>query len=223
MDPTSQGGLTRAGLTFDEHRCQMGLHPSIGSEDPFDLNLETGQSVPEKVAGAFSALLLGHASTCLGGPGTAKGQGQRLRLEGLGEVIKSAQSDGLHRPRNPALGRHDHHARVSRDGLIAKQVRPQAIGQVHVHQGEIEIRRAQRLASPGHRVGGGDLSAPTLQTGDQMPPPEGFIFEDQNRKTREHLGRHGAHQSSKAPRSPSMKRPIFWSSLKTRSDRTVAT
>ena len=111
----------------------MGLHPSIGSDDPFDLNLETGQGVAKEVAGAFSALLLGHASTCLGGPGTAKGQGQRLGLEGLGEVIERPQTDGLHRARDPALGGHDDHARMSRDGLVAKQVRPQTIGQVHVH------------------------------------------------------------------------------------------
>ena len=133
MNPTGQGRLARAGLTLDEHRRQLGFHPSIGGEDAFDLSLEAGQGIAKEVARAFSALLLGHASTCLGRASAAKGQGQRLGLEGLGEVIERPQTDGLHRARDPALGGHDDHARVRRNRLVAKQVRPQTIGQVHVH------------------------------------------------------------------------------------------
>ena len=41
MDPTGQRSLAGAGLAFDEHRRQLGLHPAIGRENPLNLRLET--------------------------------------------------------------------------------------------------------------------------------------------------------------------------------------
>jgi len=144
------------------------------------LCLEARERGPEKKARAVGALLLGHASACLSGSGSAEGQRQSLRLERLGEIIEGAQPDGLDGPGNPALGGHDDHARVSRNGLVAKEVRPQTVGQVHIHQGEVEIRRAQRFASAGHRVDRGHFGAPPFQAGHQMASPKWLILEHQH-------------------------------------------
>ena len=158
----------------------MGLHSAVGRENPLNLRLETRQSGSEEKARAARSLLLSHATSRLRGSGSAEGQRQGLGLERLGEVIESAQPDGLDGPGNPALGGHDDHARMSRNGLVAKQIRPQTVGQVHVHQGEVEIRCTQGLASPGHRINRGHLGAPPFQTGHQMPSPKRLILEHQH-------------------------------------------
>ena len=158
----------------------MGLHSAIGRENPLNLRLETRESRPEEKARAARSLLLSHATSRLRGSGSAEGQRQGLGLERLGEVIESAQPDGLDGPRNPALGGHDDHARVSRNGLVAKEIRPQTVGQVHVHQGEVEIRCTQGLASPGHRINRGHFGAPPFQAGHQMPSPKWLILEHQH-------------------------------------------
>ena len=115
-----------------------------------------------------------------GAAAAEKRQRQLLGLERLGEIIARAEPHGLDGLLHAAERGHDDDAGVFGKRALAQQLQRLAVGQVQVHQRELEAQVAQQAA--GLRQAGrlGHLGAEAAQVRGEPFAQGGIVLEHEN-------------------------------------------
>jgi hypothetical protein len=140
MDPAGEGRFAGTGLAEEEDGRQVGFHATIGGEDALELGFERcemGAEEEGEIRGLPAAMFL-----CAGGlPGAAgagEGEGEGFGFERFLEVIEGAELDGIDSIANAAIGGHDDDTGVVAEGFVTEEIGAEAIGEIHVEEGEVE-------------------------------------------------------------------------------------
>ena len=78
---------------------------------------------------------------------------------------------------------HDNDAGVRRENPFLEQLRAPAIGEVHIHQREVEAEVGDELAGGADRAGPGHVRAESFQLGGELFAQQRLILDNQNPQT----------------------------------------
>ena len=184
VQPAGEDALAGAGFALDEHRRQAALEAAFGRDDRLQLRAHGVEAPAEKdpvgLAGRLRGAVLLASRGGLGAAAAEKRQRQLLGLERLGEIIARAEPHRLHGPLHAAERGHHDDAGVFGENALAQQLQRLAVGQVQVHQRELEPQLAQQAAGLRQARRLGHLGAEAAQIRGEALAQDRVVLEHEN-------------------------------------------